>query len=370
MSNVYRCRRCLNMSTRPRIEFDDNGYCNACQWAAEKEHIDWEERQAQLHTFIRKHGLKSREYGCIVPVSGGKDSSYVAHMIKHKLGIHPLCITVNPPLSFTVGRTNLENFSNAGYDLLEVVPNPEIMRRINKIGLLESGLPLLGWQLAVQAYIPKLAVKLNIPMIMYGEDGEVEYGGRSNSKDIMSYTVSYSKEVYLAGAYTKVLAGKFNERDLAMFSYPSDEQIAANNVAMMHWSFFEPWDSYAHYTFAQEHFGLQEKDGALEVGTYKRDSQNDTCLYDLHTYLMFLKFGFGRATQDAGIDIRRSAMTRDEGIELVKKHDDWRPDIYFAEYCAYYEIMEQELVGVFDAYANKELLHKVNGRWVLREEIF
>lgn len=367
---VFRCKSCLNLSTRPRIEFNDKQVCNACLWAEEKKHkVDWKLRQTELEHLLDKYRGRS-EFDCIVPVSGGKDSSYVSYMVKHVYKMNPLCITINPPLQFEVGKKNLENFSNAGYNLMAITPDPHIMQRINKIGLIEYGIPMLGWQTAVQTYIPKLAVQLNIPLIFYGEDGEVEYGGTSESKNRMSYTIEYSKNIYLNGTFHKALNERFTPQELGMFSYPTEEQILKNNVIMLHWSYFENWNSEHNYQIAKEHFNLEDRDTNLDSGSYTKGGQNDTCLYDLHVYLMFLKFGFGRACQDAGIDIRRGALSREEGIELVKKYDDWRPYPYFDQYFEYYQITREELEEIFDKFANKNLLHKVDGKWIHKKYIF
>lgn len=370
MKEVFRCKKCLNLSTRPRIEFNEDGICNACLWAEEKKKtVDWENRQQRLKELLDKYRGKST-FDCIVPVSGGKDSSYVSYMLKHVHKMNPLCITINPPLAYPIGKENLENFAKSGYNLLAVTPDPIIMQKINKIGLVDFGIPMLGWQIAVQAYIPQLAVKLGIPLIFYGEDGEVEYGGTSKSKDIMSYTIEYSKEIYLNGTFSNILNSNFSKNELAMFSYPTEEEIAKNNVIMTHWSFFENWNSNRNFEIAKKYCGLKERPFDSESGSYSKAGQNDTCLYDLHAYLMFLKFGFGRACQDAGIDIRRGAMTREEGIEMVKKYDDWKPDQYMDIYCDYYKLSMDELTAIFDKFANKDLLHKINGKWVQKQHIF
>lgn len=368
--NVFRCKSCLNLSTRPRIEFNENGVCNACQWAEEKRTtVNWESRQKQLIELLDKYRGKT-DFDCIVPVSGGKDSSYVAYMLKHVHHMNPLCVTVKPPLAYEIGEENIRNFTSFGYDLLSCTPNPIIMQKINKLGLVEYGIPMLGWQLTIQAYIPKLAVNLGIPLIFYGEDGEVEYGGTSKSKNQMAYDVEYSKNVYLAGTMDSVLNKNFTDKELAMFSYPSDSEIKKNNVVMTHWSFFESWDSMRNFEIASKYCGLKTRPHYLKSGSYSNIGQNDTSLFDLHTYLMFLKFGFGRANQDAGIDIRRGKMTRDEGIELVKQHDHWAPEPYYEEYCKYYEITLEELQTIFDKFANKELLHKISGKWIHKKHIF
>jgi len=367
---IFRCKTCLNLSTRPRIEFNEEGSCNACQWAEEKiTTVNWENRKKQLKELLDKY-RHFKGFNCIVPVSGGKDSSYVSYNLKHVYNMNPLCVTVKPPLAFEVGEENIKNFSNSGYDLLSCTPDPNIMQRINKIGLIDFGIPLLGWQLAIQAYIPKLAVNLGIPLIFYGEDGEVEYGGTSKTKNQISYNVEYSKSIYLSGVFDSLLNNNFNANELSMFSYPSDVEISKNNVIMTHWSYFEDWDSARNFEIASKYCGLKSRPDNKKSGSYSNIGQNDTCLYDLHTYLMFLKFGFGRACQDAGIDIRRKKMTREEGIEIIKKYDHWAPEPYYDDYCKYYKITLTELQSVFDKFANKELLNKIDGKWMPKEYIF
>lgn len=367
MRTYFRCTSCLNMSNRPRIEFDANGRCNACQWAEEKAtNIDWKARQKEFKELINKcHN--SNGYDCIVPVSGGKDSSYVAWKVKYEHGMNPLCVTVNPPLAFPEGEANLKNFANKGFDLIAITPNPLIMQKLNRIGLIESGIPLLGWQIAVQTAVAKIAVSYKIPLIIYGEDGEVEYGGTTKSKNQSCYNIQYAKNIYLHGAYNHVESLNLKPRDLLQFTYPSDEELQGLDIKATHWSYFENWDSERNAELAIREFGLIKREAAK--ASYVNTGQNDTSLYDLHTYLMFLKFGFGRATQDAGIDIRRGAMTREEGFKLVALYDEVYPAQYIQSYMDYYKISKEELDSIFDKWANKDLLHKVNGIWVKKKEI-
>lgn len=370
-NDVFRCKKCLNMSTRPRIEFNEHGVCNACTWAEEKRtSVNWSERWRKLEEMAGQLRGGNNEFDCIIPVSGGKDSSYVAYMAKDKLKLNPLCITVTPPLPFAVGQENLTNFTRSGFNLLAVTPDFNVLRRINKIGLNQFGIPMLGWQIAVQCYIPKLAAQMGISLILYGEDGEVEYGGTTISKDSFSYSVEYSKNIYLAGTYFQILRNNFSPKELAMFTYPTDEQLKAVNVTLAHWSYFEPWDSNRNYEIAKQYCGLKQRHSGQQAGTFKTTGQNDTCLYDLHTYLMFLKFGFGRATQDANIDIRAGKITREEGIKMVQEHDHWQPDCYLDSYAEYYQMSPDEIKACYDKFANKQLLQKKSGAWRLINEIF
>ena len=364
---VYRCTRCLNTSNRPRIEFNEKGECNACQWADEKKTLDWGKRQQELVELLNQH-RNPNGYDCLIPVSGGKDGSYVTYKLKKEYGMNPLAFSINPPLRFPEGKTNLENYAEWGVDLLQLTPNPKIMQKLNRIGLFEAGQSLLGWQICLQTAIARIAVAYKIPIIFYGEDGEVEYGGTSKTKNQMCYDMQYAKDIYLSGNYRFLEQLDVDKKELYWWTYPSDEELKAVGVKATHWSYFENWDSSTHAELAIKEFGLQAR--KAKKASYDQFSQNDTCLYDLHTYLMFLKFGFGRCTQDVGIDIRRGAMTREEGFKLVQQYDECYPEAYIDTYLDYYQITREELDAIFDKWANKDLLHKVNGRWVKKEEIY
>lgn len=275
---------------------------------------------------------------------------------------------LNPPLPFPEGEENLKNFVNKGFDLIALTPNPLIMQKLCRIGLLESGQSLLGWQIALQTAIARVAVSYQIPIIFYGEDGEVEYGGTTKTKNQMCYDIEYAKNIYLSGNMQYLDMIDCKSEELIMWKYPSDEQLKSLDLKATHWSYFENWDSSRNAELAIREFGLISR--KTKKASYVECAQNDTPLYDLHAYLMFLKFGFGRATQDAGIDIRRGAMTREEGFKMVALYDEIYPEQYIQTYLDYYQISIEELEAIFDKWANKDLLHKVNGIWAKKEEIY
>ena len=361
---VFWCKNCLNMSTRPRIEFDNKCWCNACQWSEEKKTFDWEGRKKELKKLLDKYRSNSGNFDCVVPVSGGKDGSYVAYTLKHKYGMNPLCITVAPALSLDLGDQNLKNFINSGYNHLHINPDVNIMQKLNKIGFVEKGFPYYGWLIAIQSAVIRTALNFNIPLLFYGEDGEVEYGGSTETKGNSLLSIDYQKKVWFEGGYDLVMSkvGNMKSSDLYFWNFPGDKEIGDKELHTATWSYFEPWDSYRNYVVAKEHCGLQEKEDSGS-GTFTNFSQNDQALYSLHTYLMYLKFGFGRATQDAGIEIRRSSMTRDQALNLVKMYDNSYPDEFIDTYLDYYQMTQNEFDSVLDKYANKDLFSKVDGRW-------
>jgi N-acetyl sugar amidotransferase len=358
------------MSTRPRITFNDKGVCNACQWSEQKKTLDWSSREKELKILLDKHRKSDGSFDVVVPVSGGKDGSYVAHNLKNKYGMNPLAVTVTPALPLELGDCNLRNFIDSGYNHIQINPNPEVMSEMNKQGFIEMGFPYYGWLIAIQSAVVSLTNQLGIGLMFYGEDGEVEYGGASDSVNRAGYDVSYMKKVYLEGGYSKVLSKLPAEmKSRAKFwDFPSDEALNKSPIFITHWSYFESWDSYRNYLVAKEFCGLKENEDT-NGGTFTNFSQNDQALYHLHTYLMYLKFGFGRATQDAGIEIRRGAMTRSQAINLVKLYDNAYPEPFIKIYLDYYQMTQSEFDAVLDRWVNKSLFNKVNGRWTPNFEV-
>lgn len=351
------------MSTRPRISFDDRGWCNACRWMEKKKELDWDARQIELQQLLDKHRRNDGNFDCLVPVSGGKDGSYVAYNLKHKYGMNPLALTVTPALPLEIGEQNLKSFVAAGYNHITINPAYEAMRILNRVGLLEMGFPYYGWLTAIQAGVVRMASQLGISLIFYGEDGEVEYGGSTETDKNPIYDVQYMKKIYLEGGYEKVIKeSRIDKTDLHFFTFPSDQELQRSPIDITHWSYFENWDPYRNYLVAKEHCGLKEAE-STNSGTFTNFAQNDQALYALHTYLMYLKFGFGRATQDASIEVRRGAMDREQAVNLVNLYDGHYPEEFLDLYLDYYKISREQFDAALDRWANTKLFEKVDGYW-------
>ena len=360
---IFWCNNCLNMSTRPRITFDHRGWCNACQWMEEKKKMDWSVRKKELQNLLDNHRSTDGSYDCLVPASGGKDGSYLAYQLKHKYKMNPLAVTSRPPLSLELGNKNLEAFIGSGYEHLHVSANLDAMQKLNKLGFIEKGFPYYGWLITIKTIPLIVANKFNIPLIFWGEEGEVEYGGSTEFKDKGIFDIEFIKKVYLESGYEKVLKQmKFNKSELYWFNMPTQESVDSKNIKMAKWSYFEPWDSYRNYLVAKEYCGLKES-GNSNSGTFTNFAQNDQALYSLHAYMMYLKFGFGRATQDAGIEIRRGSMTRDQAVNLVQMYDNAYPSEFINTYLDYYSMTKEEFDAVLDKYVNKNLFNKEEGIW-------
>lgn len=369
MCNLRICKKCLMLSTRPRLQYDENGVCSACNWAEEKRTVvDWNARQKELQDLCDKYRRQDGAFDVIVPASGGKDSSTVAHKLKTQYGMHPLCVNINhsPEVTTRVNEINLNGFINSGFDLIRIYPNPHVVQKLDKTGLIKYGQPYFGWMYAMVFAPIKMSILYNIPLVMYGEEGEVEYGGSTELKNVATYSIDHIKRLYLSGiSLEDINENVSQDESLWWWNPPTEEEIDRVKPAVAHWSYFENWNSENNYLYAKEHVGLVEQE-SNSSGTYNNYSQTDSILYPLHTYFMYLKFGFGRCSQDACIDVRNGSITREEGRKLILEYDEQYPKEFEEAYLKYYQMTKEEWDNNIDRWANKELLYKdkETGRWL------
>jgi len=368
---IFLCKKCLTLSTRPRVQFDKDGVCNACRWAEDKKNkIDWKKRWKELEELCNKYRRNDGYFDIIVPCSGGKDGSYVAWVMKYKLGMHPLCVTMAPQMPSEIGRTNLVNFINSGYDVIQVYVNPESYRKLSIIGLKEEGRPKMPFDTGVTTTVVRVAMAMRIPWIMYGENGETEYAGLKNFDEKPWMNREETVGVYYCGYEPTRHLGKLGltKNDLWWWETPTQEEFDKTGTLMTFWSYFEDWDPELHAKVSEEKCGRKSLDKP-SVGTFTGYAQLDDKLQDLHAYMMYIKFGFGRAWSDACIEIRAGRMTREEGIEMVKKYDGIFPYVYLNDYLRYFEMTEKEFFDTIDSFRSPDIWEKIEGKWKLKFEI-
>ena len=279
-----------------------------------------------------------------------------------------MTVTSRPPLETDIGKKNILKFLEYDFDHVHVTANYKAMKTLNKLGFIKKGSPYYGWLVSIFSVVMKVALQNKINLIFYAEDGEIEYGGSIKNKNKALFDAKYMIKNYFEGGYHEILKeSKLNKKDLYWFELPESE-VKKNKISLTHWSYFEPWDSYRNYLVSKEKFNLFEK-GDQNPGTFTNFAQNDQALYSLHTYLMYLKFGFGRATQDVGIEIRRGAMTRDQGINLANLYDNHYPEEFIDQYLKYYEMSRKEFDDVIDFWANKKIFEKVKNKWMPKFQI-
>lgn len=375
---LFYCKKCLIPSTRPRIQFNEKGVCNGCDWFEKKKtSVNWDDRWKELESLCEKFRSKDgSNWDVIVPCSFGKDSYHIAYNMKHKLNMNPLLVYVSPLIPTEVGARNRDNLIKQGYDCLQVHLNGDVYRRLCKKGFIEQGRPQMAFVTGISTAVIRIAMSLGVKWLMYGEEGESEYAGRMDYANKTGFDRKWAVETYFSGHDTSEYIGdEFSVSDLKWWHFPDEETLKKSGIHLTHWSYFENWDHLLHRDTALK-LGFQRvkdgdiNDGVAGVATYTNySSLDDPFMRTFHTYLMFLKFGYGRGTHEASNDVKAGEMTREEGIEIAKKYDSYDCADFKNRLLKVFDMTAEKFDSVIDKWANKALLEKKNGKWQLKKDI-
>lgn len=366
---IFTCKQCLTLSTRPRVEFNEDGVCNACQWVEKKKSkIDWDERWRELKKICDKYRRDDGYWDVIVPYSGGKDSAYIAWKLKYELNMNPLLVTLRVPYLTEIGRKNMERLIENGFDHILISPNQKIYRKICKKGFIELGRPKFAFAMGIQTAVFKIATSFNIPFLVYGEEGEEEYGGSTSQIGKFKISRDYLVNYYYGGHDPENIMKEYPSEEINWWKLPSQKELDAIDMYPIHWSHFEDWDAKGHYLYLKDKYDFITPDNN-QIGTFINYAQLDDKIQDLHAYMMFIKFGFGRAWSDACIGIRAGEITREEGIELVKKHDGEFPYEYLSDYLEFFDMTGEEFWNTIDSFRSPDIWEKVDDEWRLKFDI-
>ena len=319
------CKECLYPDTKPQLNFNSDGVCSACTNKKTKDDIDWDKKKEELLQILEKYRSKDgSNYDCIIPVSGGKDSTYQTYVIKKEFGLNPLVVNFHPLDQTEIGRKNLENLKKIGVDCIEFSPNPNIFKKLAKFGLTELGDFQWPEHIGIFTVPVQIAVRYKIPLIIWGENPQLEYG---QSTDINKDTILDREWNEKNGGYfldkikpKDMTKYGFDINDLKPYLYPSDDQINEVGITGIFLGTYIKWDLFKQLEFVKT-LGFSEND-EIKEGTYDKWENLDVYFTVFHDYFKFLKYGFGRTTDHVSIEIRYGRMTREKGIELVKKYEE------------------------------------------------
>lgn len=357
-------------STRPRLVFDKSNVCNACHNAVDKSNIDWEAREKEFYQLIEENRSKIGSYDCIVPWSGGKDSSMIAYRLKFDFGLNPLLVTFSPMLPTEVGVHNREEILKAGFDHLIIRPNQHVAQHLSKRFFLERGNPKVGWDAGVTATPMLIAAKMDIPLIFYAEHGESEYGGHVLSEEHKKQRDMAEFLEHLVGDDPQNwLDDIVEERDLAPYVYPDLNLIADKKVKAMYFSYFFKWDIYENYKFISEKIDFKTAPNGRTDCTFTNYDSLDDKIDNLYYHMQYIKFGFGRSLRDASRLIQLGYLSREEGLKHVRNYDHEFPNTYLDDVLEFLELSKNELIEIIDKHRNPEIWQQIDGRWNLRFKI-
>lgn len=357
------CKRCLFPETKPDLFFNDEGVCSACVASEQKDiNINWDDRKADFFKVIERYKKKDNErgYDCLIPVSGGKDSTYQAYFIKEVCGMNPLCVCFETTAVTELGQRNLDNISKMGIDVIHFKKNYDAYKTMVIEGFKRVGDEMWPNHIGIFTIPVNMAVKFNIPLIIWGENPQLEYGGPLDSIEAKILNRRWLEEFGgLLGNRIQDMVGVngLTEKDLTPYYYPSDEDMERVGITSLFLGHYFFWDARKQLEIVLQHGFSVKEDGPVE-GTYTNYENLDEKMHGLHDYLKFVKYGFGRATDHACIDIRNKRLTREEGLKLVKQYDGKYPKLAVADFITYSGLTKQEIDEVIDSFTNPVLFEQ------------
>lgn len=362
------CVRCLLPETKPDLSFDSRGICSACNAYESRPTIDWQAREAELGQLLdRFRDRTGSNWDCIVPVSGGKDSTYqVLKVLEY--GMTPLVVTATTCDLSDLGRANLRNLEHLGVDHVTMTPNPRTRAVLNRLGLEQVG--DISWPEHVGIFtIPvRAAVGYGVPLIIWGENSQNEYGGPAAAAANQTLDRRWLEEFGgLLGLRVSDLpsTASLKATDLLPYQYPTDDELKRVGVTGLFLGHYIPWDGYSNALVSQA-YGLATFPTAVE-GTPVNYENLDNHQTGIHDYFKYLKFGFGRTTDIISLHIRRGRITRSQALEIVKTRDGAYPWTYLGKKLE--SILEplglsrNEFDGICDDFTNEAIFqHTARGQ--------
>ena len=377
MRNMIKyCRHCVYPETKPDLSFDENGICDACRFVDVKDTTNWDLRRKELTEIFEKFKNKDgSNYDCVIPVSGGKDSTFQTYVVKKEFGLNPLCVSYHLPEFTDLGRKNLENLKKLGVDCLEFTPNPEICKKMQKIALIEFGDAQWPEHFGIFTVPVQVAVRYNIPLIVWGENPQSDYGGPLKDMENKYLDQKWCEEYGTRiGGQTNPYFGPevmlqhgIERKFLNPYIYPTDDEIKRVGVTGIFLGYFIRWNIQEQLKKVRE-LGFSVHDGPTE-GTFTNYENLDNKIQGIHDYFKWLKFGYGRAADSGSIQIRLKQISREDGMRLVKQHEGKLPEKFLDEYLDQWEMGREEFLDICDKFTNKELFKKDENGILLRDKL-
>jgi N-acetyl sugar amidotransferase len=359
------CDRCITPHNRPGIAFDANGNCN-CATAADKNRIDWAERERNFRAVVEHAKSRGRGYDCLIPVSGGKDSTWqVATCLEY--GLRPLAVTWRPPGRTALGQHNLDNLIHLGVDHIDYTINPKVEKKFTYQAFKRFGTPGLPMHMALFAIPLRLAVRHEIPLVVWGENSAFEYGGSDDVRRGFRLDTAWLRKHGVTHGTTARdwVSDELTENDLAAYYAPTDRELEEKGVLAVFLGYYFRWDPQSTAEVAARH-GFQARSEGARTGYYNYADLDDDFI-SIHHWLKWYKFGFTRTFDNLSLEIRNGRLTRDEAIAVLRKRGDETPQADIAKFCDWLGISKQHFFEIVETFRNSEVWTRRGKDWIIQD---
>jgi N-acetyl sugar amidotransferase len=360
------CQNCILPSTRPYLEFDEYGVCNACRAHDLKLQIDWARREQAFRAVVAHIKVRSTGYDCVIPVSGGKDSTWqVVTCLRY--GLNPLAVTWKTPARTAIGTQNLANLVNLGVDHVDYQINPRVEKKFLYQALVRCGSTAIPMHLALFNIPLKIAVRFEIPLVVWGENSAFEYGGDEDERYGFRLDRQWLKKYGVTQGTTAQdwVSTELTEKALTPYYGPMDEELAKAGVHAVFLGYYFPWDPATSLAVACAH-GFQARAEGPKTGYYDYADIDDDFI-SIHHYLKWYKFGFTRLFDNLSLEIRNGRITREQAIALMRERGDDTPYEDIEKFCAFVGISTAHFFTVSEKFRNPAIWIKRNGTWMIKD---
>lgn len=357
------CRLCVLPDTRPQLRIDADGVCNACRNHASKAGIDWAARAAAFRQVVDHAKTRSRGYDCLIPVSGGKDSTWqVVRCLEY--GLTPLAVTWKTPARTPIGQRNLDNLVALGVDHIDYRINPQVEARFMLAAFSRFGSTAIPMHMALFNIPLNIAQRFGIPLVVWGENPAFEYGSsdatltgfRLDSAWLKTFGVTHGTSA------DDWLAAGFSRKELSAYYGPDPDAFEAQGIRAVFLGHYFPWDPETSLAVASEH-GFRYAAGGARTGFYDYADIDDDFI-SLHHWMKWYKFGFTRLFDNLALEIRNGRMRREQALQLIHAAGAATPDADIAKFCAFAGIDRERFHAIAASFRNPAVwTQRADGVW-------
>ncbi|MDQ7822516.1 MAG: N-acetyl sugar amidotransferase [Candidatus Eremiobacteraeota bacterium] len=353
------CTKCIMPDTRPEQVFDEAGVCDACRsWKKRSTEIDWEQRKREFEEILSKY--RNREgtwWDCIIPVSGGKDSCHQAYTMKYMFGMNPLLVNFIPCEMTDIGLKNVLFLRDLGFDIIQVGANRKIYRQMVRKGFFDLGDCCWPEHIGIFTAPVRVAVQYRIPLIIWGENPQFDYGGPASKRESNYLDRNWLEQFQMLGYRISDLyeEEEFEKKDLLVFEYPSDAELREVGVTGLFLGYYTKWNANDHVKKMSALGWNANPDGPVEGAYYDYENLDCKWIAGLHDYMKFIKYGYGRATDQMCIEIRSGRLERQKALKMVREYEGKIPRKYMPDFLRFINCSEEDFFRTLTRFTHRKI---------------